>query len=86
MVDFVNEGFLEGECYVVAMYIKENRKIQYHWKRRYREWKAKQKVTENFDIFGNNRSYERKIPVSPEKIDIENDELMDISAVSGIMR
>jgi hypothetical protein len=43
-------------------------------------------IKENSDIFGNHRSYERKIPVLPEKIDNENDELMDISAVSGIMR
>ena len=81
MKDFWKGNVMQWRC---TLKWRENSSIIGN--HRCREWKADRKVTEISDIFGNHRSCERKIPVSTEIIDKENDELMDTSVISGFMR
>jgi hypothetical protein len=43
MVDFENGGLWEWECHAVAMCIKENGKLQYHWKRLIKRMESRKK-------------------------------------------
>jgi hypothetical protein len=52
MVDFENGEFWAGECHAVAMYIKENGKLQYHWKRSIKRMESHKKDNGKLQYLG----------------------------------